>query len=149
MAMGHNPNTITSANSIILFRCPGVYDTWVKLEGYQVDAAASFGDTTVAETQMGVDGKQSIGFVPHEVPVTLNFSANSPSVQVMETVYADFVQNMEVRYCELQITYPSVKRRQNLKGTMVSRSGGTGISRLLDGHSYTFNQVGNGMEDIN
>lgn len=146
--MGHNPNTITSANSIILFRCIGVYDNWVKLEGYEVDNAASFTDVTLAETQMGVDGKQSIGFVPHETPVTLNFAANSASVDVMENVYNDFIQNMEVRYCEIQITYPSVNRRQNLKGTMVTKNGGTSIARLLQGHTYTFNQVSNGIENI-
>lgn len=148
MPMGHNPNTITSANSIVLFRCQGVYDNWVRLEGYQVDTALGFSDVTLAETALGVDGRQSIGFVPHETPVTLNFMANSKSVDVMENVYNDFVQNMEVRYCEIQITYPSVKRRQSLKGTMVSKSGGTGIARVLDGHSYTFNQVSNGIENI-
>lgn len=146
--MGQNPNTITSANSVILFRCKGIYDNWVRLSGYQVDTAASFGDVTVGETRMGVDGKQSGGFVPHETPFTLNLEANSESLNVMETVYNDFINNMETRVCEFQITYPSVKRRQNLSGFLVTKSGGTGISRLLDGSTYTFNQISNGVEQI-
>lgn len=148
MAMGQNPNTITAANSIILFRCAGVYDDWVKLGGYQADTAASFGDVTLGETRIGVDGKQSGGFVPHETPFTINFEANSESLQIMENVYNDFVNNMEQRLCEFQITYPSVKRRQSLSGFMVTKSGGTGISRLLDGSAYTFNQISNGVEQI-
>ena len=146
--MGQNPNTITSANSVILFRCKGIYDNWIRLSGYQVDTAASFGDVTVGETRMGVDGKQSGGFVPHETPFTLNLEANSESLNVMETVYNDFINNMETRVCEFQITYPSVKRRQNLSGFLVTKSGGTGISRLLDGSTYTFNQISNGVEQI-
>ena len=146
--MGQNPNTITSANSVILFRCKGIYDNWVRLSGYQVDTAASFGDVTVGETRMGVDGKQSGGFVPHETPFTLNLEANSESLNVMETVYNDFINYMETRVCEFQITYPSVKRRQNLSGFLVTKSGGTGISRLLDGSTYTFNQISNGVEQI-
>ena len=146
--MGQNPNTITSANSVILFRCKGIYDNWIRLSGYQVDTAASFGDVTVGETRMGVDGKQSGGFVPHETPFTLNLEANSESLNIMETVYNDFINNMETRVCEFQITYPSVKRRQNLSGFLVTKSGGTGISRLLDGSTYTFNQISNGVEQI-
>ena len=148
MAMGHNPNTITSANSIILFRCVGVYDNWVKIEGAQADSFLSFSDATFGETQMGVDGKQSIGFVPHETPLTLNLAPNSPSIQYLENVYADFVQNMETRYCEFEVTYPSVQRRQSFKGGFTGKSGGTGISRLLDGHVYNFSMVSNGMETI-
>ena len=148
MAIGHNPNTITSANSIILFRCKGVYDNWIKIEGAQADSFLSFGDVSFGETQMGVDGKQSIGFVPHETPVTLNLAANSPSINKLETVYRDFISNMEGRFCEFQVTYPSVKRRQTLKGAFTGKSGGTGIAKLLDGHSYSFSMISDGIQDI-
>lgn len=148
MTMGHNPNTITSANSVILFRCKGIYDNWVKIEGGQADSFLSFSDVTFAETQMGVDGKQSIGFTPHETPVTLSLAPNSASVPVLENVYNDFVANMEVRYCEFQVTYPSVKRKQTLKGTIVSKNGGTSINKLLDGHTYNFSMVSQGIENI-
>lgn len=148
MPMGHNRNTITSANSVILFRCKGVYDNWVKIEGAQADSFLTYGDATMGETMMGVDGKQSIGFVPHETPVTLNLAPNSPSVQVLENVYADFTANMETRFCEFQVTYPSVKRRQTFEGGFIGKTGGTGISRVLDGHTYNFSMVSNGMETV-
>lgn len=149
MAMGHNPNTITAANSVVLFRCKGVYDDWVQLEGAQSDAFVSFSDVTLGQSRVGVDGKQSIGFIPHETPTTVSLEANSKSVLVMETVYNDFINNMEVRLCEFQVSYPSVKRKQSLSGTMTTKSGGTGIAQLLTGHTYNFNLMSKGIEQTN
>lgn len=148
MAMGHNPNTITGANSVVMFRCKGIYDNWVKLIGYQVDTGAVFADVTMGETRAGLDGFQSGGYVTHETPITLNFEANSPSINILENVYRDFVQNSETRQCEIQVTLPSVKRSQSLSGFMVTKSGGTSINKLLVGSSYTFNMISNGSEDI-
>lgn len=147
MPMGHNANTITSANSVILFRCNGIYDNFVKIEGAQADSFLSFGDATFTESQVGVDGKQSIGYVPHLTPITLTLAANSASIQVIENVYNDFVANSEARYCEFQITYPATKRRRTLKGTITTKNGG-GISRLLDGHTYNFSMIDSGFENI-
>ncbi|AMD43179.1 virion structural protein [Acinetobacter phage WCHABP12] len=149
MAMGLNPNTITAANSIVQFRCAGLYDDWITIEGAQSDAFVTFSDVTLAQTRVGVDGKQSMGFIPHETPITVSLEANSRSVPVLETVYNDFIQNMEVRRCEFQISYPSVKRKQTLTGTMVTKSGGTGIAQLLNGHTYNFNMMSSGIEETN
>lgn len=147
MAMGHNANTITSANSIILFRCEGVYDGFVKIEGAQADSFLSFGDVKTSESQMGVDGKRSSGFTPHLTSVTLSLAANSASIDVLENVYSDFISNMEVRDCEFQVTYPSTKRRRTLKGTLEGKMAG-GITKLLDGHTYTFSMIDSGFENI-
>jgi len=149
MAMGHNPNTITAANSVILFRCAGIYDNWIQLEGAQSDAFLSLADVTLAQSRIGVDGKQSFGFIPHETPVTVSLEANSKSIMVMENVYNDHIKNMESRLCEIQVSYPSVKRRQNFSGPMIVKSGGTGIAQLLAGHTYQFNFVSDGIEETN
>lgn len=149
MPMGYNPNTITAANSIVKFRCAGLYDDWINIEGAQSDAFVTFSDVTLAQTRVGADGKQAIGFIPHETTITVSLEANSRSVPVLETVYNDFIQNMEVRRCEFQISYPSVKRKQTLTGTMVTKSGGTGIAQLLNGHTYSFNMMSDGIEETN
>lgn len=149
MAMGHNPNTITSANSVVLFRCKGIYDSWVQLEGAQSDAFVTFSDVTMGQTRVGVDGKQSAGFIPHETPTTVSLEANSKSISIMENVYSDFINNMETRLCEFQVSYPSVKRVQNLSGFMVTKSGGTGIAQLLNGSTYNFNLMSKGIEETN
>lgn len=60
MPMGHNPLTITSANSVLMVRCAGVYDNYITMQGFQADNAWGFGDdANISETRMGVDGKQS------------------------------------------------------------------------------------------
>lgn len=149
MAMGHNPNTITAANSVVLFRCKGLYDSWIQLEGAQSDAFVTFADVTMAQTRMGVDGKQAAGWIPHETPTTVSLEANSRSISVMDNVRNDQNQNMEVRLCEFQVSYPSVKRVQNLSGYMVTGSGGTGIAQLLNGSTYVFNLLSKGIEETN
>ena len=149
MPMGHNPNTITAANSVILFRCVGVYDNWIQLTGAQSDAFLSLADVTFAQSRMGVDGNQAFGYIPHETPVTVSLEANSPSIMVMEHVYNDHVERSDSRLCEIQVLYPSVKRKHSFSGPMITKSGGTGISQLLTGHTYQFNFVSKGIEEIN
>ena len=149
MAMGHNPNTITAANTVIQFQCEGIYDDWLRLVGAQSDSFLTMADITMAQTRLGVDGKQSMGWIPHEVPLTLSLEANSPSRMVMENVQNDFTQNSEVRLCKFQVSYPSIKQRQVFSGTMVTKSGGTGIAQLLNGSTYVFNMISDGVEEIN
>ena len=149
MAMGHNPNTITSANSVIQFQCEGIYDDWIRMTGAQSDSFLTMADITMAQTRLGVDGKQSMGWIPHEVPLTLSLEANSPSRMVMENVQNDFTRNSEVRLCRIQVSYPSIKQRQVFSGTMVTKSGGTGIAQLLNGSTYVFNMISDGVEEIN
>lgn len=149
MTMGHNPNTITAANTVIQFQCEGIYDDWIRLTGAQSDSFLAMADITMAQTRLGVDGQQSMGWIPHEVPLTLSLEANSPSRIVMENVQNDFTQNSEVRLCKIQVSYPSIKQRQVFSGTMVSKSGGTGIAQLLNGSTYVFNMISDGVEEIN
>lgn len=149
MAMGHNPNTITAANTVIQFQCEGIYDDWIRLTGAQSDSFLAMADITMAQTRLGVDGQQSMGWIPHEVPLTLSLEANSPSRMVMENVQNDFTQNSEVRLCKIQVSYPSIKQRQVFSGTMVTKSGGTGVAQLLNGSTYVFNMISDGVEEIN
>lgn len=147
MPMGHNPNTITAANCVILFRCEGVYDGFVKITGAQTDSFLSFGDVTLSESEIGVDGQRASGFTPHLTTVTLSLAANSPSVSVLEDVYNDHITNMEVRDCEFQVTYPSTKKRRTLKGAFEGKASGS-IEKLLAGHTYTFSMIDSGFENI-
>ena len=149
MAMGHNPNTITAANTKIDFSCEGIYDTPIQLTGAQSDAFLSLGDVTVAQTRLGVDGKQSAGWLPHETPITVSLEANSPSIQVMENVSNALDRDSETRLCTITVSYPSVKRRQVFSGYMVTKSGGTGVAQLLTGSTYVFNMISDGVEETN
>lgn len=95
---------------------------------------------------MGVDGLQSGGFVAHQIDATLSLQANSESVPKLEFCYNDFIQNMEVRLCEFQITYTATKKVRSLSGHFTTKQAGS-ISRLLDGHTYGFSLVDGGFEN--
>ncbi len=146
--MGHNERTITSANSVMMIRCKGIYDDWVRIQGFQADNAWEFGDANIGETRMGVDGKQSIGYTPHETPWTLYLEPNSASIDVMETIRKDFNSNMEVRPIEIIIEMPSIAKRYTGKGGLTTMKGGPSGKKLLDGTTYNFNMVTEGAEEI-
>ncbi|HEI8419012.1 TPA: hypothetical protein SLE42_002996 [Morganella morganii] len=148
MPMGHNPKTITSANAVLMLRCEGVYDDYIRIQGFQVDNAWEFGEANIGETRMGVDGKQSIGYTPHETPWTLYLEANSVSTQVMENIRKDFNSNMETRFIEIIVEIPSIGKRYQGKGGMTTMTGGASGKKLLDGTSYNFNMVFEGAEEI-
>ena len=148
MPMGHNPKTITSANAVLMLRCEGVYDDYIRIQGFQADNAWEFGEANIGETRMGVDGKQSIGYTPHETPWTLYLEANSVSTQVMENIRKDFNSNMETRFIEIIVEMPSIGKRYQGKGGMTTMTGGAGGKKLLDGTSYNFNMVFEGAEEI-
>ncbi|CAM8273493.1 hypothetical protein [Morganella morganii] len=148
MPMGHNPKTITSANAVLMLRCEGVYDDYIRIQGFQADNAWEFGEANIGETRMGVDGKQSIGYTPHETPWTLYLEANSVSTQVMENIRKDFNSNMETRFIEIIVEMPSIGKRYQGKGGMTTMTGGASGKKLLDGTSYNFNMVFEGAEEI-
>lgn len=149
MPMGQNPLTLTAANSVIMVRCSGVYDNYVTMKGFQADNAWAFGDAAIGETRMGVDGKQSGGYTPHEVDWTLYLEANSPSIAIMEAVRKDFNSNMETRKIDIIVELPSVKKRYTGSGFLTNLTGGATGQKLLAGSQYQFKIVTEGAEDIN
>lgn len=147
MKMTQHPRTITAANSVAMFSADGYFDTPIQLQGFQVDNAFNYGDATIGETRIGVDGKQSGGWVSHEVPVTVFLEANSPSRQPMEDFRAWMNANMETTRCTIDITIPSIGKRIIATGYPVSQSGGPNAQKLINGTQYVFNCVING-EDL-
>lgn len=148
MTMGHNPRTLTAANSVVMFRAQGFYDQAIQLQGFQVDNAFGFGDATVGESRIGVDGKQSGGWVSHEVQVTVFLEANSESRARMEELFAWMNARMETALCTLDITIPSIGRRIVASGFPVTKTGGPSAQKLVNGSQYVFNMVVNAEESI-
>lgn len=148
MSLGHNPNTITSANAVLMIRCKGVYDEFVRIQGFKADDAWDFGEANIGESRMGVDGLQSIGYTPHEVTWGFSLEANSVSRKIMENIRKDFNQNMEVRLIDIVLEIPSIKARHSASGAWTSLTGGTSGKKLLDGQKYNFKLVDNGAEEI-
>lgn len=148
MTMGHNPKTITAANAIVLFSTDNYFPSPIRLSGFSADNIFTFGDATIGETRMGVDGLMSGGWVSHEVPFTIFLEANSESRVHLENFRASCNSRKETERVTFDVTLPSTGRRVTASGFMVSHSGGTNAQKLLQGSQYVFNLVINGEDGI-
>lgn len=140
--------TLTAANSILMIKFKGLQNHPVKVEGYQADNAFEFGEAAIGETVVGVDGKQSGGYTPHEVDFNIHLLATTPSRDLFEMARAKMNTEMETFPVEIFVELPAIKARVHATGFMVSASGGSSAKRLLEGSTYGFKLVINSQESI-
>ena len=100
-------STITSANSVVSITVPGLYSSPVQLEGYSTDKAWDTAAVVVTETQIGVDGRKTAGLVYNPVKQTFSFQADSPSVQIFESIYSAMRSAGDVYYISATIDLPA------------------------------------------
>jgi hypothetical protein len=80
--------SITSSNAVYMLGITGLYPTPQQLEYWGVDEMFETDALVSAETQMGVDGHLSGGYIYNEVKQTLTFMADSPSCLIFDNWYA-------------------------------------------------------------
>lgn len=71
--------SITSANANLVIGVLNFLPTAQQISGFAVDDVFTTDDVTSIETQMGVDGTLSAGFMYVEKPMDVSLSASSPS----------------------------------------------------------------------
>lgn len=74
-----NDRTITAANAIVMIGVTGLYDTPRRLQGFSADNIADIDSVSSLESQMGVDGRLSGGFVFNSVNQNITLQADSES----------------------------------------------------------------------
>jgi hypothetical protein len=99
--------TITSANSVFTIIVPGLFPTPVQLQGYSAERAWNTDQQDLAETQMGVDGRMTAGFVPNIVRQTISLQADSPSKVIFNSIARAMKSSREVFYISAAISLPS------------------------------------------
>ena len=100
-------STITSANSVVTFTVPGLFNTPVQLQGYSADKAWDTAALVVTETQIGVDGRKTAGLVFNPVKQTYAFQADAPSVQIFEAIQMAQRAAKDVYYINATIDLPA------------------------------------------
>lgn len=111
--------TITSANSVFTIAVPGLYPTPVQLQGFSAERAWETADLEVTESQMGVDGRKTSGWVPNMVSQTISFQADSPSKQIFITIQRAMKAARDVFYISGSIVLPSTSESFTCtKGTL-------------------------------
>lgn len=104
------PKTITSANAVFLITVPELLPTPFQVQGFASDAAFLFDTVDAAETVMGVDGKMSAGFTPFITPQQITLQADSPSIQLFDSVLAAEKLAKELYFMFATISLPGVKK---------------------------------------
>lgn len=108
--------SITSANAVFLITIPSLYAVPQQLQGFSSDEIFATEPLESAETLMGVDGKQSSGFVFVAISQTIMLQADSVSNQVFDNWWASQRQVKDVYLANGSIALPSI----GLKYTMTN-----------------------------
>lgn len=114
-------NTITSADAIFALTVTNLYPSAQTLEGYATDAMFALGDTEMATTVRGADGKLSAGFVFGEYLQTITIMPDSPSRDIFETWQLTSLTSKAVFRCNATIILPAISRKYTLVNGVLQR----------------------------
>ena len=78
--------TITSANSVIMLGVSTIFPIAQQIQGYTADDIFDTDDVDMAEVVMGLDGKQSAGWVPYNVKWRISLMPNSDAILIFDAV---------------------------------------------------------------
>ncbi|WP_186260365.1 phage tail fiber protein [Burkholderia gladioli] len=78
--------TITSANSVIMLGVSTIFPIAQQIQGYTADDIFDTDDVDMAEVVMGLDGKQSAGWVPYNVKWRISLMPNSDAIPIFDAV---------------------------------------------------------------
>jgi hypothetical protein len=113
--------TITSANSVFTITVPGLFPAPVQLQGYSAERAWNSDQQDLAETQMGVDGRMTAGYVPNPVKQTISLQADSPSKAIFKAIAAAMQSSKDVYYISGAIDLPSTGESfSGVRGVLVN-----------------------------
>lgn len=133
-------NTITSADAIFALTVPNLYDSAQTIEGYQADAMFALGDTEVATSVRGADGKLSAGFVFGEQLQTISIMPDSPSLNIFDTWYKTSQTAKAVFRCNATIILPAISRKYTLTNGVLQRVKVIpDANRVLQGMTFQIN----------
>lgn len=114
-------NTITSADSIFALTVTNLFPSAQTLEGYAADAMFALGDTEMAVSVRGADGKLSGGFVFGEYLQTVTIMPDSPSRELFETWQLTSLTSKAVFRCNATIILPAISRKFTLTNGILQR----------------------------
>lgn len=112
-------STITSANSVFTISVPGLFPAPIQIQGFSAERAWETGKQELTESQMGVDGRKTSGYVPMMVSQTFSLQADSPSKQVFNAIARAMQAARDALYITGIIVLPSTGESFScIKGTL-------------------------------
>lgn len=104
-------DSITSANAILTLTVPGLFAAPEQIRGFAVDDAWATESLSLAEVQMGVDGRMTAGYTPNPTKMKITIQADSPSRRIFETITAAMKSQQEIYYLNGDLTAKSIGKR--------------------------------------
>lgn len=114
-------NTITSADATFALTVTNLYPSAQVLQGYAADAMFALGDTEMAVSVRGADGKLSGGYVFGEYLQTITIMPDSPSREIFETWQLTSQTAKAVFRCNATIILPAISRKFTLTNGILQR----------------------------
>lgn len=115
-----NNRSITSADGTLVFSSDDLALAAVQIQGFSADAAWAMGDTEVAQTVRGVDGRLSAGFVYGDYSMTITLMPDSESTSVFDAIMTGGVSGRAVYRINGVLTLPSNGYTYNLTRGIVT-----------------------------
>lgn len=113
--------TITSANSVFTITVPGLFPAPVQLRGYSSDKAFTTEALTLAEVNMGVDGRMTAGYTPTPVVQTITLQADSPSKAIFAAIIQATKTGREVFYITGSVDLPSTGESFSMRRGIITK----------------------------
>lgn len=124
--------TLTSANSTFSLAITNLFPVPQTIEGYAADDAFSADAVDMAEVVMGVDGKQSAGFIFNSVRQTVTIMPTSPSLSIFEAWANTQKAQREVYTANAVISIKSIGRKYVLRnGVLINAKQMPDVKKLL------------------
>lgn len=129
--------SITSADALFVLSSADFALAATSLEGYAADAAFTMDNSDTAETQLGVDGKLSAGWIPRSYNQTITLQSDSPSNALFEGLVAAQDATRNVFRVNGVITLAGNQRSYTLvRGVLKSYNAMPGAQRVLQPRTY-------------
>lgn len=130
--------SITGANSTYNLSISTLFPAPQQLQGYAVDDAFTTNALKIGDTQMGVDGFLSGGFVYERLEQEIMLQANSPSVAMFDQWAQQEYLAVEKYVASAIIQLPSVGIQFTMtKGFLIDYPPIPGVKKLLQSKRYT------------
>lgn len=114
--------SITSANSQIMLSVIPVFPVAQQIQGYAAEDIFDTDDMELAEVQLGLDGKQASGWIPHNVKWRITLMANSPSISFFEAWIAAQDALQDVYPASGNVTLPGPGKKFAMNNGTLTRA---------------------------
>ncbi len=130
--------TLTAANSVLAIQVANLYNVPQVISGFATDDAFMSPDVTAAQTEMGVDGRLSAGFVPYPTVLEITLQADSPSMTVFDNILSAQAAQREVYVTNATVLLPGTGQKYALtRGFMTTLSPMPGVKKILQPRKFS------------